>query len=52
VSPPASPTAAEPKSLYRSARKREEDMKARILIGLVTVASVLSSVAAGFADGR
>jgi hypothetical protein len=30
----------------------EEEVKARVLIALVSVAGVLSSVAAGFCDGR
>jgi hypothetical protein len=30
----------------------EEQVKARVLVALVSAAAVLSSVAAGFADGR
>jgi hypothetical protein len=30
----------------------EETVKARVLIALVTVATVVSSLAAGFSDGR
>jgi hypothetical protein len=32
--------------------KRRKFMKARMLVALVSVAAVLSSVAAGFCDGR
>jgi hypothetical protein len=53
VLPPASPTVAEfPFVAYDRPRKEEELMKARMLVALVSVAAVLSSVAAGFCDGR
>jgi hypothetical protein len=53
VLPPASPTAAEyPFAAYDRPRNEEEVMKARMLVALVSVAAVLSTVAAGFCDGR